>query len=209
MPNICGFGLTVHGSGEELQKVAEWLNSQCDEQCNIKTPGSWVQLYGKCELSPDEPGVLLIQGEAKNNPGLFLASMVAERFPTLRVQIGGSDEDGNAELWELQGGHARLLDFSSEIVFDTFGVEDYEVHDGFRLSREERIEMAYQQVVDAMAYQDDLLAGKDNDKSPEEWKDAIRKQLSDQLPGYFDDDFIQSLPQHEQGERHEQATTAK
>jgi hypothetical protein len=200
MPNICGFGLRVYGSEEESQQVADWVNSLCTEDGYIDEPGnrplrSWACLYGKCELDPDEPG-LLIQGEAKGNPALFLAEMVANRFPELRVEIGGSTEDGIAELWELWKGEARLLEFSTYFVFGSFGVGDYEVEGGFRLSNEDRVDCIYEQLEEYAAESEDHGAFAAQ-RSAEEWKTYIRQELHDHLPTFFDDEFIRELPRKE------------
>lgn len=145
MANMCSFNLRAFGTREQIDEVAQYLMSR------IKTSGDrpfidgddwWAELYAKdaesaCQQSDD---ALLVEGESKDVPGLHLAKELSEKFPNVKIHVGGSDEDGNGELWELIGGEGRLLDRDGALVFKElgFGVGYWLVRDGQVVSPEQR-----------------------------------------------------------------------
>lgn len=145
MANMCSFNLRAFGTREQIDEVAQYLKSR------IKTSGDrpfidgddwWAELYAKdaesaCQLSDD---ALLVEGESKDVPGLHLAKELSEKFPNVKIHVGGSDEEGFGVLWELIGGEGRLLERDGLLTFKElgFGVGYWLVRDGQVVSSEQR-----------------------------------------------------------------------
>lgn len=145
MANMCTFNLRVFGPREERDEVAQHLKSRIettDGRLFINSSDWWVKLWAKdaesaCQQSDD---ALLVEGESKDVPGLHLAKELSENFPSVKIHVGGSDEEGFGELWELIGGEVRLLERDGPLTFRElgFGVGYWLVRDGQVVSSEQR-----------------------------------------------------------------------
>lgn len=120
MANMCTFNLRVYGTPEQRDEVAQHLKSRIEasnERIFVSGDGWWVELWAKdvesvCQQADES---LLVEGESKDVPGLHLARELSMKFPNVKIRVGGSDEDGNGELWELIGGEGRLLEPATSI----------------------------------------------------------------------------------------------
>lgn len=145
MANMCSFNLRAFGTCEQLDEVAQYVKSRIKrsgDRLYIDGDEWWAELYAKdvesvCQQTDD---ALEINGESKDVPGLHLARELSEKFPDLKIHIGGSDEEGHGELWELIGGEGRLLGRDGLLTFWElgFGVGYWLVRDGQVVSSEQR-----------------------------------------------------------------------
>lgn len=145
MANMCTFNLHAFGTREERDEVAQHLKSRIETSGGrlfINSSDWWVELWAKdvesvCQQTDD---ALLLEGESRDVPGLHLAKELSETFPNVKIHVGGSDEDGNGELWELIGGAGRLLDRNGPLAFKElgFGVGYWLVRDGQVVTSEQR-----------------------------------------------------------------------
>ncbi len=145
MANMCSFNLRVFGTREERDEVALHLKSRIEtSNCRlfINGDGWWVELYAKNVESAFQQtdDALLLEGESKDVPGLHLARELSEKAPNVKIHVGGSDEEGFGELWELIGGEGRLLERDGPLTFRElgFGVGYWLVRDGQVVSPEQR-----------------------------------------------------------------------
>ena len=97
--------------------MADWVTNQCTEDGYIDKQNaaplrSWACLYGKGKFNPDETG-LSIQGEASWCPGLFLAQMVANHFPSFASKSGDRTNVGHPSGGSYGG--VRIAFWSSRI----------------------------------------------------------------------------------------------
>ena len=145
MANMCTFNLRVFGTPEQRDEVAQYVKSRIetsDGRLFINSNDWWVELWAKdvesvCQQTDD---ALLVEGESKDVPGLHLARELSENFPNVKIHVGGSDEEGFGELWELIDGEGRLLDRDGPLVFKElgFGVGYWLVRDGKVVTSEQR-----------------------------------------------------------------------
>ena len=196
MANLYTFCMEINDTEQQLKQVEDWLKNTTTEDGYIfweqsRVTGAWTNI----EEYERDHNTLLVRGESRGKPALFIANMIATQFP-IQVMLYTSNLSNNtSEFWKFVGNNYELLDFSSSFRFDELRLEvdDYAIRDGFRRSREERVRHIHRQLYETRDL--DCLKIIESKRSSEEWYQFIEEELTDYLCSFFPEDFVEDIPE--------------